>query len=352
MPPKLAAVHSRPGVALYEVAKLHLREAIAGGLFQPGQRLPSTQELAKQLSVSLVTMHRALKELEEAGVLRRVQGNGTFVTEGGAGTLQKLRVSLAVQNTASFADYYHNRILEGITSAARESGVEVIIVPLNETPPQRCDGHLLLNPTAAQAERFLARAGSKPSIAIGAQLTNMGWIDIDNNDMVIRAINHLYMLGHRHIGFVGGDDETSNSRDRYKAFADHCAKWPEITPCPLKTESWQLTEKEVPKLQEILQRKRRPTAIIAGGYYLALEIYRVAASARLAIPTDLSLVGVDDPPSAGYLSPPLTTLRQPLSLTGQTALLRLREMVQNPGLRLRLVFQAELIARGSTARLS
>jgi DNA-binding GntR family transcriptional regulator len=48
---------------------------------QPGDRLPSTAELAETAEVSTISVRRALDELERAGRIRRHQGLGTFVAE-------------------------------------------------------------------------------------------------------------------------------------------------------------------------------------------------------------------------------------------------------------------------------
>jgi GntR family histidine utilization transcriptional repressor len=64
---------------LYERVKAHLSERIARGEWQNGARLPSEHELMASLGASRMTIHRALREMTAAGLLRRVQGLGTFI---------------------------------------------------------------------------------------------------------------------------------------------------------------------------------------------------------------------------------------------------------------------------------
>lgn len=69
-----------PGtVLLYERVVAHVEQLIADGGLVPGDLLPSYTELADQAGVSLITVRRALDELERAGRVRRHQGLGTFV---------------------------------------------------------------------------------------------------------------------------------------------------------------------------------------------------------------------------------------------------------------------------------
>ena len=63
----------------------------------------------------------------------------------------------------------------------------------------------------------------------------------------------------------------------------------------------------------------RPTAIITGNDLQALGVYQAAREPRLHIPEDLSVVGFDDLPVARWVSPPLTTIRQPLVEMAETA---------------------------------
>ncbi|MEO1248981.1 MAG: UTRA domain-containing protein [Pseudomonadota bacterium] len=71
---------------LYERVKRHITEGILSGAFAPGARLPSENDLVAALSVSRMTVNRALRELSRDGVITRVQGLGSFVSEPSAST--------------------------------------------------------------------------------------------------------------------------------------------------------------------------------------------------------------------------------------------------------------------------
>ena len=68
----------RPG-SRYENVKAYILDKINSGTWLPTQRVPSETELVKELGVSRMTVHRAMRELTEEGVLMRAQGVGTFV---------------------------------------------------------------------------------------------------------------------------------------------------------------------------------------------------------------------------------------------------------------------------------
>lgn len=64
---------------LYERVVALVEQLIIDRGLAPGDRLPSYAELAELAGVSMITVRRALEELERAGRVRRHQGLGTFV---------------------------------------------------------------------------------------------------------------------------------------------------------------------------------------------------------------------------------------------------------------------------------
>ena len=95
----------------------------------------------------------------------------------------------------------------------------------------------------------------------------------------------------------------------------------------------------------------RPTAIFACNDQQALGVYEAARQRGLRIPQDLSVVGFDDLPVARWVSPPLTTVRQPLAEMGRAAAQMLGELVEDRPLPSRRVeLSTELITRESTGR--
>ena len=71
---------------LYEKVKHHITDGILSGSYRPGTKLPSENELVEKLSVSRMTVTRALRELTRDGIIFRMQGVGSFVAETGPNT--------------------------------------------------------------------------------------------------------------------------------------------------------------------------------------------------------------------------------------------------------------------------
>ncbi len=67
--------------ALYEQVKDHITNKIKSGAWPPDTRVPSENQLAKEFSVSRMTVNRALRELSHLGHIVRIQGVGTYVAK-------------------------------------------------------------------------------------------------------------------------------------------------------------------------------------------------------------------------------------------------------------------------------
>lgn len=66
---------------LYERVKTHVLDQIASGRLTASSRVPSENELVRELGISRMTVNRALNDLAADGVLVRTGGVGTFVAE-------------------------------------------------------------------------------------------------------------------------------------------------------------------------------------------------------------------------------------------------------------------------------
>ena len=69
------------GVPFYRQIVDQISQLVRSGQLAPGEKLPSVRDLAGELLVSLITTRRAYADLENAGLILRRQGYGTYVAE-------------------------------------------------------------------------------------------------------------------------------------------------------------------------------------------------------------------------------------------------------------------------------
>src|ERR1700743_2567561 len=74
-------IESSSGIPISRQLADQISLACAGGELQPGQRLPSVRELAKELAINQNTVHHVYQRLTAAGLLDRRHGDGTYVAD-------------------------------------------------------------------------------------------------------------------------------------------------------------------------------------------------------------------------------------------------------------------------------
>lgn len=70
------------GTPIYLQIVEQVKQAAAGGVLRPGQRLPATRDLAVELAVNPNTVVKAYQVLEREGLIELPRGRGAFVTGG------------------------------------------------------------------------------------------------------------------------------------------------------------------------------------------------------------------------------------------------------------------------------
>ncbi len=144
-------------------------------------------------------------------------------------------------------------------------------------------------------------------------------VDVDNYGSSQRVVRYLHRLGHRLIAIINGPPERLASRDRRAGFRTMMRQ----LGLPLIDEFDQEGDFSVDSgyqaMRRLLRLSHPPTAVYAINDRMAIGALQAAHELGLDVPADVSIVGFDDIPVAAYLTPPLTTVRQPLYELGQTA---------------------------------
>ena len=166
----------------------------------------------------------------------------------------------------------------------------------------------------------------------------------------LAATQHLLGLGHRRVAIISGPDEYLCSRARIDGYRLALERGGVAYDDSLvRTGDFQ-HEGGFRCGGDLLDQPHSPTAIFAGSDQQALGVYEAARQRGCRIPQDLSVVGFDDLPVARWLSPPLTTVRQPLSEMGHLAAEMLARLIDGSRLRTqRVELSTELVVRESTA---
>ncbi|HEY4818307.1 MAG TPA: LacI family DNA-binding transcriptional regulator [Candidatus Acidoferrum sp.] len=166
-----------------------------------------------------------------------------------------------------------------------------------------------------------------PSATIGWELPgdNISSVMVDNETGARLALEHLYQLGHRKIAFIRGPKMLIDSAPRWRGiqkFAQGAGL--EINPglavqLPDSLDPNSSFESGFRYTEELLEQKKKFTAVMAFDDLTALGAIRALTKAGVKVPEHCSVTGFDDVALSALAAPSLTTVRQPMEAMGGLA---------------------------------
>jgi LacI family transcriptional regulator len=258
---------------------------------------------------------------------------------------------------------FNGHVLEGVTSAAGRLSYSVILhfphhnAALGFDVPsflKHVDGIVLIGGNVHTAE-FVngCLAQSLPFVLVESDYPkhhNLGVrIRADSRSGIEQAVRHLADLGHRRIGFITGKADHPSAVERLDAYRATLRALNLPAEDRLVGEGDWLEDSGYSATQRLLSLPARPTAIISSNDIMALGVYRAAAEAGLEIGRDLSVIGFDNIPITDEISPPLTTVQQPLHEMGDLSVEYLGRLLAGESIPSRDVrVPTSLVVRAST----
>jgi DNA-binding LacI/PurR family transcriptional regulator len=217
-------------------------------------------------------------------------------------------------------------------------------------------GILLMAPRVKkEADLAFLKRVSIPSLLLSYRAENPihSWIDLDNVLGGRLATEHLLQLGHKRIGYVGGELEySSNARDRYRGFRD-ALKAAGLREDPELVRNGEFSmDYGIQSARQFLAlpAHKRPQALFCATDMIAFGAIEVFQKAGLRVPGDISIVGFDDYERGSHSDPPLTTIHQPFYEIGKKAVQALEEMIKDSdSMPKHVLIEPRLVPRKSTA---
>ena len=195
----------------------------------------------------------------------------------------------------------------------------------------RVDGVVLLPPLSDQMPiiaRFKEAQIPAVLVAPGGDGLGTPTVWFDDFAAALNVMQHLIRRGHRRIGFVTGHPAHGAARQRFAGYRQALdAVGIPFDPSLVVEGRFDFASGLV-AAQTLLNSPDRPTAIFASNDEMAAAVVRAAQERSLAVPQDVSVVGFDDSLLAEAMSPPLTTVRQPVEDMAMAAIDLLLETVR------------------------
>lgn len=344
-----------------------LRREIQSGRWKPDQKLPSEAQLVRRFGLSRITVGRALRDLQAAGLVQRRAGSGTFVRRSRAGS--SLSFGLLIPDLGDSEIF--EPICQGMMASplAREhalvwgSGTGTDNSK-EENAWQLCRHYierrvsgvffapLEITPAKDEVNQRIVRALDEARIPVVLldrtvlpypEPGQHDLVGIDNRRAGYVITEHLLRLGCRRVAFVGVPNAASTVDAREAGYREALHVW--NVPFERALAS-RIDPDDLASVGTLMQE--RPDGIVCANDRTAGRLMHSLRRLDYRIPNDVRLVGIDDVEYASLLPVPLTTLRQPTRQIGDAAIAVMLDRVARRDLPRRdTLLHCELIVRES-----
>lgn len=344
----------------------HLQRDILGGHYQPGQKLPSEAALVKRFGASRITVGRAVRELQQRGLIDRIAGSGTYVRNVARQPREGLLFGLIIPNLGETEIF--EPVCQAIAASpdangcallwahanARASAKEGAVLQLCRQCIERSVSGVFFAPlemadrSAAvnrQAMRLLNEAGI-PVVLLDRRPENAprdrcDLVGIDNHRAGYLATEHLLRLGARRIGFIAYKGQALTVKARILGYKDALSEAGHPA-------AGRIFHAPPDSSFELPASAMDCDAFVCANDRVAARLMHSLLSRGIAIPREVRIVGIDDVNYASLLPIPLTTVHQPCRDIGETALRIMLERLDRPHLPARdILLDCELVIRQS-----
>lgn len=344
---------------------------------------PTIRDVARECGVSIATVSTVLNNAPLARYISATTKQNIARTAKRLGyrpnllarSLQSMRSQTVGLMVSDILDPYCVPILRGIESALFQSAYMPILTDfqndrgrfersLEMLLERRVEGIVLIANWLFVDVHLLADLESRniATVTIGRQLNsnNTSSVTADNEAGAYAAMEHLYTLGHRRIGIIGGPSTLGDTAERWRgvrsfARAQKLALDPklmgELRESVLPLSSFESGQRIV---EDWIKRRRQFTAVLAFDDMTALGAIRALRRAGISVPGGCSVIGFDDVLPAALSTPKLTTIRQPMEHMGGVAVHMLLDSLtalaeKRSAQAEHRVLSTELVVRESTA---
>ncbi len=146
-----------------------------------------------------------------------------------------------------------------------------------------------------------------------------------------RAIAEHLVVEHRYrrVAYITGTDYTPDSRERLRALRDVLQENGLDLPAEYIVRGDYLRDSGYRAMQQLLDLPDPPEAVFVANDQMAVDAMLAIRERGLRVPEDIAVGGFDDIPMASYVSPPLTTVHQPVYELGWHAAHKALEIINN-----------------------
>lgn len=285
------------------------------------------KDIARELGLSVSTVGRALTDHPRIGRetkdrvrkaaerLDYVANNAARIMRGGSSRL----ISLLVPDVMSG---FYSMVAQSLSTSFESEGYHLTLSLTDDDADREMQqirdlmsaqiAGIVIIPSADPRRETAEMLRKIPHVQLLRRIASLGdWFGLDDERAIHDSVDHLAELGHEKIAYIG-DNIFPTGKSRYKGFKRAMKE------AGLKIDDTLVmlgpaeAEFGAEAVRKLVQRRKRPTAVITGSVLVTLGAAEQLAALDVKIPAQLSIVGFGDGPWQRWWGPGLTTLKLPI----------------------------------------
>jgi len=213
-------------------------------------------------------------------------------------------------------------LIKGFETAASARGLDLLLCNTEYQPERMADAvkkmlsegvrGVAIMTSTFRDEHLKALAGQRIPVvllSVGPNSPRARKIEINYSKGMLQAVDHLVELGHKSFAVISGPFEIGSAVTIRDAFLHSLAKRgrhaDQVMECNYRVDGG------TSAVRSLLSQASLPTALLCGNDLIAIGAISALQEARIRVPEDMSVIGVDDIFFARLACPPLTTVHVP-----------------------------------------
>ncbi|WP_448249691.1 LacI family DNA-binding transcriptional regulator [Thalassotalea agariperforans] len=259
------------------------------------------------------------------------------------------------------ANAFFSTVVKGIEDVARTKGYSILLGDTRDSLDRekeylrllntsQADGVIQLRPHREEDMSTFVNADFPVVNACGCIGTPYPTVRIDNMAAQKTVVDYLISLGHTKIAAVTGLSDNPHSIRRLEGYKQSLAQ------AGIPFEKSLVFEGDFSKWSglnaatQFVHMDNRPTAVVSFNDEMAIGLIKGFKTAGLSVPSDVSVTGFDDMEVSKYIDPTLTTISQPATELGKTAMNLLFRLLDDKEItQTEYVLPFEFLVRESTS---
>ncbi len=253
---------------------------------------------------------------------------------------------------------YYSELIKGVQDVASTNGYDLIAcssiggaqsTAVKFLREKRVDGVIILAHNIDDKTILDSAREGFPIVVLdrSVQSDHVVQIEVDNEHGAFMATEHLIEKGSRDIAYVSGPYNSHDNELRFKGYQSALEKHGIEYRSKWKVSGGFTREGGYQATKMLIAQKDVPQAIFYANDEMAIGGLQALNEKKLSVPDDISIIGFDDIQLSEYVSPPLTTMRQPKYEAGALAVHLIFQVLSKEKVDSNYKLTTELIERKS-----